>query len=46
MANDTKNVTSAKPKAGGAIYSAPLGTTLPKDATAELDVKFKNLGYL
>lgn len=44
--NDTKNVTSAKPKAGGAIYSAPLGTTLPEDATSELDGKFKNLGYV
>lgn len=44
--NDTKNVTSAKPKAGGAIYSAPLGTILPEDATSELDGKFKNLGYV
>ncbi|VGV54734.1 major tail protein [Streptococcus pyogenes] len=35
MANDTKNVTSAKPKAGGAIYSAPLGTTLPEDAKSK-----------
>ncbi|AAM79714.1 tail protein [Streptococcus pyogenes JRS4] len=46
MANDTKNVTSAKPKAGGAIYSAPLGTTLPEDAKSKLDTKFKNLGYV
>ncbi|HEP1436469.1 phage tail protein [Streptococcus pyogenes] len=44
--NDTKNVTSAKPKAGGAIYSAPLGTELPKDAKSELNTKFKNLGYV
>ncbi|HER2149596.1 TPA: phage tail protein, partial [Streptococcus pyogenes] len=31
--NDTKNVTSAKPKTGGAIYSAPLGAKLPENAT-------------
>lgn len=46
MANDTKNVTSAKPKAGGAIYTAPLGTTLPADAVSELDKAFKGLGYV
>ncbi|HEL0620029.1 TPA: phage tail protein, partial [Streptococcus equi subsp. zooepidemicus] len=40
------NVTSAKPKTGGAIYSAPLGTELPKNATDNLNGKFKNLGYV
>ncbi|HEL0766886.1 phage tail protein [Streptococcus equi] len=44
--NDNKNVTSAKPKTGGAIYSAPLGTELPKNATDNLNGKFKNLGYV
>lgn len=43
---DVKNVTSAKPKIGGAIYSAPLGTTLPKDATTALNAAFKALGYI
>lgn len=43
---DTKNVTSAKPKVGGAIYTAPLGTTLPTDATTALDEAFKSLGYI
>ena len=43
---DVKNVTSAKPKIGGAIYSAPLGTALPTDATTELNVAFKSLGYI
>ena len=40
------NVTTAKPKVGGAIYSAPLGSTLPTDATTALDVAFKSLGYI
>lgn len=44
--SDTKNVSTAKPKVGGAIYSAPLGTTLPIDAVTDLDEAFKNLGYI
>jgi hypothetical protein len=43
---DVNKVTSAKPKIGGAIYSAPLGTTLPTDATTELNTAFKALGYI
>lgn len=43
---ETSNVTAAKPKVGGGIYSAPLGTTLPTDATTALNVAFKNLGYV
>lgn len=43
---DTSNVTSAKPKVGGAIYSAPLGTELPTDATTALDRAFLNLGFV
>lgn len=45
MAN-VNNVTSAKPKIGGAIFSAPLGTPLPTDATTELNAAFKALGYV
>ena len=35
MAN-AKNVTAAKPKVGGAVHRAPLGTPLPTDAKSEL----------
>ena len=45
MAN-TKNVTSAKPKVGGAIATAPLGTELPNTAIISLNEAFKSLGYI
>ena len=43
---DAKNVTAAKPKVGGAVWRAPLGTALPTDAKTELDAAFKSLGYI
>lgn len=43
---NAKLVTAAKPKVGGAVYRAPLGTTLPTDAKTELDTKFVSLGYI
>lgn len=46
MKTSTSNVTSAKPKVGGAIHSAPLGTTLPTDAVTALHTNFKGLGYV
>lgn len=43
---DAANVSTAKPKVGGAIYSAPLGTALPVDATTALAETFMGLGYI
>lgn len=42
---DTKHVTTGKPKKGGAIFRAPLGTALPTDTTTALNEAFKGLGY-
>lgn len=39
-------VTTAKPKIGGAIYSAPLGTALPTNTTDVLNAAFEALGYI
>lgn len=44
--NNSANVSTGKPKIGGAIYYAPEGTTLPTDATSDLDGAFENLGYV
>ena len=40
------NVTAAKPKIGGAVSSAVLGTTLPTNAKDTLNEAFKTLGYI
>lgn len=45
MAN-VANVTAGKPKIGGAIFVAPIGSTLPTDATTALDAAFVGLGYV
>ena len=46
MANTATNVTVGKPNVSGAVYRAPLGTTLPTDATTALDAAFVSLGYV
>lgn len=43
---DAKNVTTSKPKIGGAVYVAPKGSALPTDATAAMDPAFTSLGYI
>lgn len=46
VSNNAQNVTAGKPKVGGAIYFAPLGSTLPTTATEDLDAAFENVGYI
>ena len=43
---NAQNVSASKPKTGGAIFRAPLGTTLPKTYSEQLNAAFKNLGYV
>lgn len=46
MANDASLVGVGKPKVGGAVFIAPLGSTAPTDATTALDEAFELLGYI
>lgn len=43
---DATKVTVGKPKVGGAVHWAPLGTSLPTSATASLGGSFVDLGYV
>ena len=43
--SNAKNVSTGKPKVGGAIFRAPVGSKMPTDATTALDPTFKALGY-
>ena len=45
MANSA-NVSTARPKIGGAVYCAPVGTPLPTSADEVLNGAFKPLGYI
>ena len=45
-APSVRNVAAAKPKVGGGVYRAPLGTTLPTDAETPLDAACIPLGYI
>lgn len=44
--NDASKVSFGKPKAGGALFVAPAGTTIPTNATSALNAAFKGLGYV
>ena len=43
--SDVNNVSAGKPKIGGAVFVAPIGTELPEDVTTQLNEAFKGLGY-
>lgn len=45
MANTVTNVSAGKPNIEGAIYVAPLGSTIPTDCTTDLAGAFACLGY-
>lgn len=40
------NVSTGKPKTAGAIFRAPLNSTLPTDASTKLDTAFVELGFV
>ena len=44
--NNAENVSVGKPAVAGAVFRAPVGTTLPTDATTALDAAFKNVGFI
>ncbi len=44
--NKAANVSAGKPKVGGAIFTAPVGTALPTTALESLDPAFVGLGYV
>ena len=46
MGNKATNVTTGKPNIAGAVFTAPIGTTLPTDATSALASAFVCLGYV
>ena len=46
MSNNKELATVGKPKIGGSIWRAPVGTTLPTTADGELDTAFINIGYI
>jgi hypothetical protein len=43
--NNTNNVAVGRPKAGGAVFTAAIGTAVPTDAAAPLADAFENVGF-
>lgn len=43
---DKSKVIAGKPKVGGAVFRAPLGTAIPTDARTALPAAYKELGYV
>ena len=43
---NVSNVSGSKPKTTGIIFCAPVGTTLPTDASTALAATFMDLGYV
>lgn len=46
MSNNSSNVSAGKPMITGAVFVAPVGTSLPTSTTATLAAAFKDLGYV
>lgn len=46
MGNTVTYVSAGKPKIGGAVFRAPVGTPLPTSATASLNGAFVGLGFV
>lgn len=44
--NNSYNVNAGKPKLGGAVFAAALGTSLPTSVSATLAEAFENLGFI
>jgi hypothetical protein len=46
MANNASKVLVGKPLVSGGIFAAPVGSTMPTDATTALDAAFESVGYI
>lgn len=46
MGNTATYVSTGKPKVSGAVFVAPIGTSLPTDASTDLGAAFTCLGYV
>lgn len=46
MGKSTNNVSATKPKVGGSIFRAALGSVLPTDAETQINEAFVSLGYI